>query len=677
VPANKSVDLPEGLKKELIRNRSAFDLNNVMRVRELLRYGSTGFKNCFRIVPFLLQVNHPDFAGYIESEKIPLGIHGFESSGFLRLAREMWRGSDSSWRQAITAPQPFIESLLLMGSAGSVGHTLSSDLDYWICLEPDGLDSDELELIREKLDYISTWALKTHKTEIHFYLTDIKELSANRMGALGSEPIGEIAPLLLKEETYRTLLLVSGRKPLWWATPDGTDEAGYQEIVNGLEKDSMDFIDLGFPIQPGPHELMAGSLWLSQKSESDLFKAVIKMILLLEQVESGLQTGLLCDALKRTVLSAHPEDLPIDPYVLTIRRVLAFSRDRLKTLELDLVRLSAFLKVKGLSDTRRLDDESPKARLLDELISGSGWRKSRTDHLFNYSSWSEREHLDLGAEIKNFLLELHLKIAGRLLEDYPETIRPEDQNLSYLRARMLARYSPDEAKIEDIPSTLQIETLPQVLTLIFGQDNWDIYTGIMTTWDGDLKEHEGQLLYSCSEAARAAAWLVHNRFWKPDMKLRLLPRPGPLSLQTFLDLLETLSSLFPGGEQEDDIGRTGPQAAGKNPLLLIINLENPKAVTKILSVDLIYQKIRGELMHVSLSIDQDSLEVDKYLSVIGQVFVSNKPRLEDIYFFGPPGSAGRIIQNNLRTAFKEHLGNVKRSSLPRIGSGSGLILDTD
>jgi hypothetical protein len=82
-------------------------------------------------------------------------------------------------------------------------------------------------------------------------------------------------------------------------------------------------------------------------------------------------------------------------------------------------------------------------------------------------------------------------------------------------------------------------------------------------------------------------------------------------------------------------------------------------------------------MHVSLSIDQDSLEVDKYLSVIGQVFVSNKPRLEDIYFFGPPGSAGRIIQNNLRTAFKEHLGNVKRSSLPRIGSGSGLILDTD
>ncbi len=111
MPSKKTTDLPEGLKKELIRNRSAFNLNNVMRVRELLRYGSTGFKTCFRIVPFLLQVNHPDFAGYIESKKTPLGIHGFESSGFLRLAREMWHGSDFSWRMAITPPQPFIESL--------------------------------------------------------------------------------------------------------------------------------------------------------------------------------------------------------------------------------------------------------------------------------------------------------------------------------------------------------------------------------------------------------------------------------------------------------------------------------------------------------------------------------------------------------------------------------------
>ena len=677
MPANESVNLPERLKKELIRNSSAFNLNNVMRVRELLRYGSTGFKTCFRIVPFLLQVNHPDFAGYIESEKIPLGIHGFHNSGFLRLARNMWRGSDSSWQKAIFAPRPFIESLLLMGSTGSVGHTLSSDLDYWICLEPDGLESDEQELLKEKLGNISTWALKTHKTEIHFYLTDIKELSANRMGALGSEPIGEIAPLLLKEETYRTLLLVSGRIPLWWATPYGTDEAGYQEIVNGLKKDSMDFIDLGFPIQPGPHELMAGSLWLFQKSESDPFKAVIKMILLLEQVESGLQTGLLCDALKRTVLSARPEDLPIDPYLLTIRRVLAFSQDRLKSLELDLVRLSAFLKVKGPSDTRRPDNESPKARVLDELISGSGWRKSRIDHLLNYSSWPEREHLDLGAEIKNFLLKLHLKIAGRLLADYPETIRPEDQNISYLQARTLARYSPDEAKIEDIPSTLQRETLAHVLTLIFRQDGWDVYTGSMTSWDGDLKEHEGKLLYSCSEAARAAAWLVHNRFWEPELKLRLLPRPGPLSLQTFLDLLETLSSLFPGGDQENDIGEAGPGAAGKNPLLLIINLENPPAFPKILSVDMIYQKIEGELRHINLSIDQDTLEVDKYLSVIGQVFALNKTRIEDIYFFGPPGSAGKIIQNNLQTAFGQYLGNLKRSFLPRTGSGSGLILDTD
>lgn len=677
MPAKNNKDLPEELKKELVRNRSAFNLNNVMRVRELLRYGSAGFKICFQIAPFLLQVNHPEFPGYIDSGKMPRGIYGFGNSGFLRLAREMWRESESAWREAISAPQPFIECLLLMGSTGSVGHTLSSDLDYWVCLDPKKLDSEEQELFKKKIESVSTWALETHNTEIHFYLTDIKELSENRIGPLGGEAISEIAPLLLKEEMYRTLLLVCGRTPLWWTMPDGTDEDVYHKIVNGLNLESLDFIDLGFPLQPGPHELMAGSLWLSQKSESDPFKAVIKMMVLMEQVESGLQTSLLCDMLKKTVLTAHSDDLPIDPYVLTIRRVLSFSQKRLKPLEHDLVRLSAFLKVLGPSATQRLEDDNPKNVLLKELINGSGWRKSRIENLYNYSSWPEREQLDLGEQIKSFLLDLHLRIARRLLTDYPDTIRPEDQNLAYLQSRMLARYSPDQAKVEDIPSTLQRRILPQVLTLIFEQGHWDIYSGITEAWDGDLKEHEGKHLYTCPGAARAAAWLTHNRFWRPDMKLRLLPRPGPLSLETFLNLLEKLFSLFPGHKPADETGGTGSHSNEKSPILLAINLENPTPEKKIHAVDLIYQKTEGEMRHVSLSINQQGSEVDKYLSVIGQVFAASKPEFDDIHFFSSPGPAGRIIISNLQTAFRQHLSNLKRSSLPKTGTGSGLVLDTD
>jgi len=83
------------------------------------------------------------------------------------------------------------------------------------------------------------------------------------------------------------------------------------------------------------------------------------------------------------------------------------------------------------------------------------------------------------------------------------------------------------------------------------------------------------------------------------------------------------------------------------------------------------------MRHVSLTIDQDSSEVDKYLSIIGQVFASIKPEFDDIHFLSSPGPAGRIISNNLQTAFRQHLGNLKRSSLPITGNGSRLVLDMD
>ncbi|MBW2621794.1 MAG: hypothetical protein JRD68_02715, partial [Deltaproteobacteria bacterium] len=167
------------------------------------------------------------------------------------------------------------------------------------------------------------------------------------------------------------------------------------------------------------------------------------------------------------------------------------------------------------------------------------------------------------------------------------------------------------------------------------------------------------------------------RLWKPDLKLRLLPRPGPLSLVTFLNLLEKLYSLFPGRKQADETRGAGSHPNGKNSILLIINLENPTPEKKIHAVDLIYQKTEGEMRHVSLLINRDSSEVDKHLSIIGQVFASSKPGFDDIHFFTPPGPASRIISNNLQTAFRQHAENLRRSSLPKIGTGSGLLLDTD
>ena len=140
-----------------------------------------------------------------------------------------------------------------------------------------------------------------------------------------------MAPLLLKEEVYRTLVHVAGRMPLWWAVPPGTGQAAYRNIARGNLALSTDLIDLGFPDRPGPQEFLAAALWLSRKSEADPFKGALKMILVLEQVESGLKAPLLCHLLKKKVLTAEESELPVDPYALMIERVLGCAAEKTRS----------------------------------------------------------------------------------------------------------------------------------------------------------------------------------------------------------------------------------------------------------------------------------------------------------------------------------------------------------
>ena len=286
------------LAKILDSNMEAQESNNQARYRDLRSMATQGFLKVFDLAPTLLHYNHPDLPGYLDRPETPHGLVGYDY--WLMQAAEVPVGA---WTDSPPS-LPVIECLVLIGSSGSVGHTHRSDLDYWVCYNPERLSGEPLALFKEKLQLISRWALHEHRTEANFYLVNLAELAKGRIEhSWGETADGEVAPHLLMEELYRTILFVAGRFGLWcvWP-PEGAAEA-YREAAASLAPldwtvEPPRFVDLGFPIKAPPQEYLASAMWLAYKSEADPFKGILKLVPILEAVETDFQSPLLCDLVK-------------------------------------------------------------------------------------------------------------------------------------------------------------------------------------------------------------------------------------------------------------------------------------------------------------------------------------------------------------------------------------------
>jgi adenylate cyclase len=465
--------------------------------------------------------------------------------------------------------------------------------------------------------------------------------------------------------------------------PPGIGLDQYRKILGFLERAVQEgrmterFIDLGFPLPPKPQEYLAAALWLSQKSEADPFKGVLKIVVIQEQVESRLSKPMLCDQVKAAVLSAREEDLPVDPYVMTIQRVRDYSRGQFHHRALDLLRMSIFFKIRGAFYASRSAPDSPKARFIQDLIQDWGWDEAQVEHLKNYASWPERDKLALGQELKTLLFTLYSHIAQKLMDEYPDEVSALDQNLAGLKAWILSRYSDHEAKVEDLPSTQHRDILPKTFSLIYNLGRWELYSGWVEAWQVGTDQTQGRMIYECSRAARVGAWLVHNRLWNASIKLRLRPRPGPVSLETMVGLLEQLTSFFPPREVEASKGEGGRQAGRKGPRVLVVNLEEAWHERRIESVDLIYRAPWGEMRHTSLMLTGHDNEIGKYLAMAEMVLESGEVSVEDVHLFVPEGLFGQKIKRNMRAVFTQVSSGQRRGLLEPGRQEGKTWLDTD
>ncbi len=427
-------------------NRQAFMRYTISRLRELLRNLPQSRLDLFHLLPFFLHVNDARFPGYVESDQEFFGVFRFERSGFYKAAVRLLRLSDDTLNQLLPEKHPII-GLYLMGSAGTLTQTGRSDFDFWVIVREDRLGPDRLALLHRKLKAIEAWCREKHDQDVTFFIMDIEKLRKNEFSTVDGESSGSAQKTLLKDEFYRTFIMIAGKIPLWAVLPPDIAEGELPRFMDAMACASVpmeDYIDTGHLGAVDPRECLGALLWQVYKARKDPVKALIKSSLAASYSFMGDDpSGLVSTRVRKRFGTARIDDYEDDPYTLVFETIMEFYEDMNDDEGLELIRQCIFLRLWSYPLMAEPDEQSPKGRLLARFL--DRWKPDRItlDRLTRFSHLTEREKIAFEDRIfdkLSFLYELVLRSADE--DNVKLFMRKEDITILRNRTAAFLRKKP-------------------------------------------------------------------------------------------------------------------------------------------------------------------------------------------------------------------------------------------
>ena len=355
---------------------------------------------------------------------------------------------------------PFIHSLALVGSIGSVGQTAASDFDYVVFISKNEIDKDSLTALRSKLETIENWAMKKLDMEVHFFISDWEEFSENRFGETDKENVGSALGRLFKDEFYRTSIFIAGKRPLWWLIPPGFPEDSKNEFKLEAEKKDPEiwdkYLDLGHVLSANDEEFFGGVLWQMNKALEYPFKSLLKMGLMESYLFSA-ESGLLCEELKKKVIEMQEIEMDIDPYIMLLNRQTSYYLQQGMDKEAQFLR-AAFLKKSGIPVKKAEElltslewEMSQKEQYISSLMEQWGWSAIELEE-FNrlLTGESENRYQSLG-ELNRFLLDVYKRLDDKIKESGMGGAAISDEDMAVLGRRLFVYFDrrSDKARRSD------------------------------------------------------------------------------------------------------------------------------------------------------------------------------------------------------------------------------------
>jgi adenylate cyclase class 1 len=523
----------------------------------------------FKIIPFLLHSNYPDLPGYIDDQDCPHGIVAFNPEGAVdhELFRRYFPNS-TALRTDTPSPhgtRPCIHSLKTIGSIGTIAQTELSDCDYWVSIKHQEVGEKGLALLQEKCLAIEEWAMKKGN-EVHFFLMDIDQTRENSFETeADKESAGSALKALLKDELFRTHILVAGKMLLWWLIPPGLSEEEYQSYVAKLIETKAirpdAFVDLGYLSNIPKSEIFGACLWQMNKALDSPFKSVIKFAYLELLLKEGQQTlPLFSDKVK--CLVTYPDFLPeketrlelaeIDPYLLLAKEIVAFyQRDEREKKRANLIRQCFFLKALEGMESQKQTKFGEQSHLQATMTMMETWDllPENFSHFLNFRYWSYKELLNLGGLVHEYLIETYKRLRWIFKNFSKETgLTITERDISILGRKLFTFYEKKENKIEYIRSISRELMKQKDITIhITKYESKFYYYAFQGEYDHrTVKNQVDAVIKREDNLIRLLIWMLINGILSKKTRLHLTKNFLPIDLVDIQQLTEAMIRALPG-----------------------------------------------------------------------------------------------------------------------------------
>ncbi len=428
---------------------------------------SVEFQRVFSLLPALFHYHHPNLPGYINQE-VPSGITYYQIPDKTAEQLEV----DFNFTATEINPRSDISALYSMGSTCSIGQSVTSDLDIWVCVE-NNLSEKRKQVLIQKCRLIEQWAQELD-VKLTLFVVDVDRFINKHHECLMGENCGSAQHILLLEEFYRSANLLAGKFLLWFAVPanftiNDTKYPTYEACVQGLIDSKIiqreEWIDFGPLTGLSAEEYFGASLWQLYKSIDSPFKAVLKTLLLEAYSWIYPENRPIAFQMRECIQQSQThKGNYLDSYLLLLERISDYLIELKDFERLELVRQCFYLKVNE-SLSVPTQTASWRRKVLDDLVKQWGWGKPLIAKLDAYQSWK----IEQVREVHEVLLHTMMTGYRNLLNfgrrnNLDSRISPQD--LAILTRKLYASFEVLPGKITALKLNISDNLQENVLTFI-------------------------------------------------------------------------------------------------------------------------------------------------------------------------------------------------------------------
>ncbi|MEJ2638744.1 MAG: class I adenylate cyclase [Desulfosarcinaceae bacterium] len=558
------------IEKILSRNKRRFSAYNAFRQQIFHELAPKEAETTLYLLPWLLSVNEPGCPGYIPKLKTRFRVCEIDYVKEIREKEKAFKNTFRIRRQGtlLKPPRTYapIQGLYTIGSVGSVGQTSTSDIDIWVCVDKSDFDMPAWRQLAEKLNLIKDWLDVKLKMPVYFFITEVNAIRECRFGSLDAESSGTTQQQVLKEEFYRTCMVICGKTPVWWLCYDASQQLDYDAVLATVQNDGYweyDLIDFG------------SALWLFNKSLSRPLKSIIKLNLLKCLLEAD-EERLLCHLLREKVMQTPKGDMFPDFSVFTVTSILEHYGDEDPSLTTFLTECYYMLCEINPYDSRH----RVKNKLASEFLKKYPIERSRQTNLRKAREWHFKEQLEFGTRLFQLLLRIYREISASAAGAASES---DQRDLTILSRKIAAFYHKKNYKIP-VVHTVTGELNVSNLTLQLNNDVWQVFCGF---------DQSTPVIWS-TNVVYVIAFIVWNGLFESN-DIHMRPNSSSVTLQEVVNLATRMRNIFGTRGTQDIDFATYLKKEFINRIMVVVDFEASPWYSDASDYSVIHTNCWGEM----------------------------------------------------------------------------------